>query len=81
MRPGGNDAFGDFLAFRKLITGSNAVPVFWIAEGANLLFWIMQYTIYRYNGAEAFFLSLAGFVLVAILIRVVLEIAVSATRN
>jgi RNA polymerase subunit RPABC4/transcription elongation factor Spt4 len=73
--------FEDYLAFRKLFTAGNAATVFWLAIGINAVFWIMQWVMYHYSGAQAFFWCLSGFVLASIVIRVVVEAAVAVTRG
>jgi hypothetical protein len=71
----------DYLSFRALWTVTHAAALFWIAEGANLVYWILDYIVVgRWNGAQGFFWSAAGFVLFAVIIRVVMEAAVAASR-
>jgi hypothetical protein len=79
-RAAGASSFADYLSFTTLFTGTAAVAVFWVAEGANLLYWILNWIYNRYGGPEAFLWSAAGFVLFAIVIRILVEAAVSANR-
>ena len=76
----GGSPFADHLSFKSLLVGANAVAVFWVAEGVNLVYWILHWVNYRYGGAEGFLWSAAGFVLFAIVIRILVEAAVSAVR-
>jgi hypothetical protein len=57
-----------------------AVAVFWIAEGVNLAYWILHWINYRYGGVETFLWTVFGFVLFAVIIRIVTEAAVAASR-
>ena len=59
----------------------NAIAIFWVAEGANLVYWILDWRSHRYAGSEGFLWSAAGFCLFAILIRILAEVAVSANRT
>lgn len=81
VRPPTSGSFGDYLAFRSLFASANAVAVFWVAEGLNAVFWIMQYVVFHYNGADAFLWSFFGFLVAAVVIRVAVEAAVAATRG
>jgi hypothetical protein len=72
---------GGYFSFGTLLVKTHAVPLFWIAEGVNLFYWIMGWvTSYRWNGAQGFFWAAGGFVLVAVIIRIVMEAAVAASR-
>jgi len=72
----------DYLSFRALWITTNAAVLFWIAEGANLVYWILDWVVSnRWNGAQGFFWSAAGFVLFAIIIRIVTEGAAAAARG
>jgi hypothetical protein len=77
---GGGSSFADHLSFNALFTGEFAVAVFWVAEGVNLVYWILHWSNNSYGGAKAFLWSAAGFVLIAIIIRILVEAAVSAGR-
>ena len=71
----------DYLSFRALWITSHAAALFWIAEGANLLYWILDWVVSnRWSGAQSFFGSAAGFVLFAVVIRIVTEAAVASSR-
>lgn len=71
----------DYLSFRALWVTTHAAALFWIAEGANLVYWILDWAVSkRWSGAQGFFLSAVGFVLFAVIIRIVVEAAVAASR-
>ena len=71
----------DYLSFRALWVTTHAAALFWIAEGANLVYWILDWVVSnRWSGTQGFFLSAAGFVLFAVLIRIVVEAATAASR-
>ncbi len=70
----------DYLSFRALWVTTHAAALFWIAEGANLVYWILDWVVSnRWSGAQGFFLSAAGFVLFAVVIRIVTEAAVASS--
>lgn len=78
-RPSGGS--GDYFSFGALFVETSAVPLFWIAEGVNLFYWIMNWVVtYRWSGAQGFFLAAGGFILFAVVIRIVMEAAVAASR-
>ena len=77
---GGGSAFADYLSFSALFIGENAVAVFWVAEGVNLLYWTFDWISHRYNAQQAFLWSVLGFILCAIVIRILAEVAVSVSR-
>lgn len=76
-RPG----IDDYLSFRALWITTHATALFWIAEAANLVYWILDWVVSnRWSGAQGFFWSAAGFVLFAVVIRIVMEAAVAGSR-
>jgi hypothetical protein len=78
---GAGSPLADYLSFSTLFTVGNAIAVFWVAEGVNLLYWILNWRSHRYAGSEAFLWSVAGFCLFAVLIRILVEVAVTANRT
>jgi len=79
-RPAAGPTLAEYLSFRASFTQTSAIAVFWIAEGANLLYWILHWSNHRYDVGGPFFWSAVGFVLFTVLIRVLVEAAVGAAR-
>jgi|GEM_PF-2632425 len=79
-RSAGGGSFGEYLSFRRTLTAANGVVVFWIAEGVNVLFWLLLFVNYRYNGASAFLWAVSGAVVLALVIWVAVATAVDVGR-
>lgn len=70
------NTFADYLAFRKMITPSWGIVMFWLFEGINLFYWVRFIYYNRYSAGGIIF-GLISLCISALIIRIVMEVAIT----